>query len=150
MGRKYKAGREISLPVGTINTYSENGAWFAKFREPDMREIKKTFMTKIGTDEDVAISAVIAEMAKDTKYRFMIVDVFIAGAQAPKWQPMDTAPKDGTEIMAGLTNVRHRRAVTIHWKKHYGWMNRFGDYDLNPYAWMPLPEPPERNEEEDQ
>ncbi len=70
------------------------------------------------------------------------------------WQPIETAPKDGTELI-GLVG---KRAITIQSRKHYVkwpheeggptfkdvWTEVRGDElrPCNPTNWMPMPEPP--------
>lgn len=71
---------------------------------------------------------------------------------ARQWQPIETAPKDGTYIL-GVNmqgNPKHRYPEIISWRwSTYGddpekkdW---YGANNLHPYAthWMPLPEPPQ-------
>jgi hypothetical protein len=66
-----------------------------------------------------------------------------------EWQPMETAPKDGTVI--GVWSAREpgivRRAAWGRFGKsqHYGWITATkGCYLSNvPTHWMPLPAPPE-------
>lgn len=59
-----------------------------------------------------------------------------------KWQHIDTAPKDGSEVL--LCSAWHQ--IVIAWFKVGEWHYSFGrnatwpeDY---PTHWMPLPEPP--------
>lgn len=67
------------------------------------------------------------------------------------WLPIETAPKDGTEII-GWTHDAGR--VICHWGKHnhvpiYGWIRRLELYGeevdgFDPELWAPLlPPPPE-------
>jgi hypothetical protein len=68
-----------------------------------------------------------------------------------EWQPIKTAPKDGTPILGyfGLTagDEPPDMAVT-RYKRSWGWMStevpfaRFG----NPTFWMPLPDPPKESQ----
>jgi len=67
---------------------------------------------------------------------------------ADEWQPIETAPKDGTEVIV----VRSGFKVTVGWfDKKSGWTNPTRaiseDYDqemggYEPTHWMPLPKPP--------
>ncbi len=58
------------------------------------------------------------------------------------WQPIATAPRDGTDILLGF---RRRRAVVAHgFESVHGWY--FSDDDdlvvHEPTHWMPIPKPP--------
>lgn len=68
-----------------------------------------------------------------------------------KWQPIETAPKDGTHVLLGRTppwsasaNVcvgfwaDEHQANSPHWKTENGFMVDVRIYRL----WMPLPDPP--------
>lgn len=71
------------------------------------------------------------------------------------WQPIETAPKDGTEILTCSFEVTQKPdgssliwydCEVVHWvdyEERGGWWN--GDvirYPDSPTHWMPLPEPP--------
>ena len=64
-----------------------------------------------------------------------------------EWQPIETAPKDGTEILAFATFERRDFIAVAQWADAdpefpntvAGW---FWDYAIRPTHWMPLPEPP--------
>ena len=59
-----------------------------------------------------------------------------------KWQKIETAPKDGTEILLGAKDG----SITVgRWELH----NFFTDGDFDAFwatHWMPLPEPPKEGE----
>ena len=66
-----------------------------------------------------------------------------------QWQPIETAPKDGTWILGW----RKRKALedqietwqyTADTSSHWFWANSAdtNDYDEEPTHWMPLPKPP--------
>jgi hypothetical protein len=72
---------------------------------------------------------------------------------AARWQPIETAPKDGTSVLISSTNWRTT------WRGYYraqgfapeqeidnwgeGWTREnYSDIGLIPTHWMPLPEPP--------
>lgn len=86
----------------------------------------------------------------------------IAAALAPQWQPIETAPKDGTAIL--LTNGKD--VAEGHWyfeeggttehrdldgryidqtdsDGYDGWLDWDGGMQPDPTHWMPLPAPPE-------
>lgn len=70
------------------------------------------------------------------------------------WQPIETAPKDGTDIL--VTVGTGGRCHVVAWldehgepSAEYGWWrvddNKHGPYSLrgaSPTHWMPLPDPP--------
>jgi hypothetical protein len=67
------------------------------------------------------------------------------------WQPIETAPKDGTHIVAFAargSNGKPRRsrrgcfANVAHFEPGWGWLTSPSDYQIVPTHWMPLPEPP--------
>ena len=61
------------------------------------------------------------------------------------WQPIETAPTDGTEV---LVYARGSYAVAFWSGKEWrdmgdiGWAGMYGDDGNQPTHWMPLPEPP--------
>lgn len=66
------------------------------------------------------------------------------------WQPIETAPKDGTAFLAtgwdrgSSGGCRH--TVVAYWDKECGFLEEGHPYDSNlTYLdyWMPLPSPPE-------
>jgi hypothetical protein len=68
-------------------------------------------------------------------------DIENALGEPLKWQSIDTAPRDGTEVL--LTNPRPG-AVCVGFWNGKSWDD--GDFydDLGDFThWMPLPEPPE-------
>ena len=70
-----------------------------------------------------------------------------AALQQPKWQPIETAPKDGKRFLASTTITNHRQVIAI--KTAQGIIL---DENLQPLYWpmtnwMPLPKPPTNTEE---
>ena len=66
------------------------------------------------------------------------------------WQPIETAPKDGTKIILGQfdkTKDRYGRVRVDYWHKvsdagsYSGW-GEFNNRFWPPTHWMPLPAPP--------
>lgn len=58
------------------------------------------------------------------------------------WLPMDTAPKDGTRILAVATyKTRPARVEIIQWKPctNNGEWHRDGGWRVKPVVWKPLP-----------
>ena len=73
-----------------------------------------------------------------------------------KWQPIETAPKDGTSILVYPPTWKTKRAAIAKWnpnryaKNPKGYWERDDDMQrvtisrgATPTHWMPLPEPPE-------
>jgi hypothetical protein len=80
----------------------------------------------------------------------------------PQWQPIETAPKDGTEILAYekcdylYSNGEIKpfeRIKIVRWDEVMQWDNPEDEHDwltgssfdeqINPTHWMPLPKPPQ-------
>lgn len=75
-----------------------------------------------------------------------------------QWQPIETAPKDGTEIILGVKLRWNKLALdTLESRIGTGfycagafwylpeksiWRNRIGQHTLQPTHWMPLPKQP--------
>ena len=73
------------------------------------------------------------------------------------WQPIETAPKDGTDILICDMTAQTPRCDLVHWNQ--GWigcssttLEYIGTYlsasvgFYMPTHWMPLPEPPKDGE----
>lgn len=61
------------------------------------------------------------------------------------WQPIETAPKDGTDIIVNMPQVESG-CTFIYWKD--GWRLTYdgkflGPHVIKPTHWMPLPDAPE-------
>jgi hypothetical protein len=61
------------------------------------------------------------------------------------WQPIETAPKDGTGILVNAGGF----CYAVEWQEEFGWWsvddNKLGPFPLRgagPTHWMPLPAPP--------
>jgi hypothetical protein len=57
------------------------------------------------------------------------------------WQPIETAPKDGTEILAWV-EVKQKRMVMSFDRKWGAWISSPGRYSYQPTRWTPLPPAP--------
>ena len=64
------------------------------------------------------------------------------------WQPIETAPRDGTEILALQVDGRELTYTAVHWEtmaeewRDYSASGAAGFTPFEPQYWMPLPEPP--------
>lgn len=80
-----------------------------------------------------------------------------------EWQPISTAPKDGTwilltggefvkydwngdtepDVVSGQYTNKLNGGLDCHWRWQFAWLDGgfYGEY-MNPTHWMPLPEPP--------
>ena len=128
---------EPELP-GNIN----DGMWYA---------LKVMFDADDRYGVAEAFRIVVRETKKGIKQR--VTDSLPASAQATtkvqQWQPIETAPKDGTNIL--LVN-RIGNVATGLWQgngEYEGWWlrggnrpNTFFNHHYGPSYWMPLPEPP--------
>lgn len=94
---------------------------------------------------------------------------YVRSDLVPQWMPIETAPRDGTEIFAYLPEEGNLVGVQMyfisreHCQKEYddpdymeeGWYvsycydnwNSYQDISLKPTHWMPLPAPPQAGEE---
>lgn len=69
----------------------------------------------------------------------------IAALEGSEWRPIETAPRDGTEVLGcwdAPTPEYKARGVLI-WDEHYGnWISIPGHWRKEPTHWRPLPAPP--------
>lgn len=68
-------------------------------------------------------------------------------AWIPRWQPIETAPKDGTEIMGYCAGLRMFGLMSYEAWESAGvrqgmWATNDGGYQRSPTHWMPLPAAP--------
>jgi hypothetical protein len=71
------------------------------------------------------------------------------------WQPIETAPQDGTWFLAWWSGSQIMEPVYFgeYWEDGddnplVGWCDSEGDHAPGPDYWYPLPEPPKRKPEE--
>ena len=57
-----------------------------------------------------------------------------------EWQPIETAPKDGTEILVYRQNYLMQPIGVDKFNKYGQWT--YSDSNHNPTHWMPLPKSP--------
>lgn len=70
-------------------------------------------------------------------------------AQAEPWQPIETAPKDGSGILVTAAGFSY----AVEWSDEFDWWcvddNKLGPFRLRgqaPTHWMPLPQPPKEQQ----
>ena len=74
-----------------------------------------------------------------------------AEQRVAEWQPIETAPKDGSVIVVGYGRQGNFPVKVVYWKElHKIWMH-YGEWEPglenNATHWMPLPTPPKRSME---
>lgn len=69
-----------------------------------------------------------------------------------QWFSIETAPKDGTQILGYDPNHEEAKIYILRWESHCGypacWFEASGEvyFTWSPTHWMPLPKPPEVND----
>jgi len=69
----------------------------------------------------------------------------LAVKEVGEWQPIETAPKDGTRLcITGFCELRQSWIFKQdYWRQyHKGFGEGFGTSEFKPTRWMPLPNPP--------
>lgn len=75
-----------------------------------------------------------------------LADLINAGASAPKWQQIETAPRDGSFVLVCWEGSPESAIVA--WADDSGaWVFEDEEQRLTPSHWMPLPEPSEAEPE---
>jgi ABC-type phosphonate transport system ATPase subunit len=65
-----------------------------------------------------------------------------------EWQPIETAPKDGTRLLVACVGECGTRWMYVAWNKKRHWRlmetktGSFMEVHDTPTHWMPLPDPP--------
>lgn len=65
-----------------------------------------------------------------------------------EWQPIETAPRDGTPILAYNSMLGSYNTAYLNGEFPCGFWGRLGQWYPQPTHWMPLPPPPARQEDE--
>jgi hypothetical protein len=89
-----------------------------------------------------------------SRHEWMVILKAIRTPPAEAWQPIETAPKDGTNILLWWPMQFHC-ALTGHWANKWnpwiGWKVSGWSHDMfktEPTHWMPLPNPPAASKED--
>lgn len=111
-------------------------------------------MTSTPPLTDAALIAWVKEERRTigfgSRLRADILDAIAARLEQTGWQPIETAPKDGTVVLLRWSEWP-RMAMTGYWLE--GWAvedKEHGHYVLRcvePIHWMPLPAPPATSEQ---
>ena len=80
-----------------------------------------------------------------------IWEPFDKAVDAPEWQPIETAPKDGTRVLIAFQSIGQWVILSAYWNTREDvWTDdavvSFGyeeTAEYEPTHWMPLPKPPE-------
>jgi hypothetical protein len=88
------------------------------------------------------------DRATATRNQFLLDDVAaaLAGARAPEWRPIETAPRDGTRILirSGCYVCQGFWDREAQEQGGQCWREDNPDWErAEPSDWMPLPDPPE-------
>lgn len=66
---------------------------------------------------------------------------------AQDWQPIATAPRDGTEILAWVIEPEPEISVVYWAGDNYEWTDARNETEVSPTLWRPLPPTPETGNE---
>jgi hypothetical protein len=62
---------------------------------------------------------------------------------AEPWQPIDTAPRDGTVIVGWCPDLKPAmRSCCVRWENGWGFLTTPSNQMRLPTFWMAIPEPP--------
>lgn len=106
----------------------------------DLEAIKRRHEAGIENCDD--IPALIAEIERRDREKGAVV--------GESWRPIESAPKDGTFVIAWWRLDTDYVPHVVHFVEHpqnagqvAGWFDDYGASFSDPTHWMPLPEPPE-------
>lgn len=64
------------------------------------------------------------------------------GARLPGWQPIETAPKDGSTVLGYTPNESVAYGDVFYEREQEHWARLPDCFSVRPTHWMPLPDPP--------
>lgn len=100
---------------------------------------------------------VFKEQPKDLYDQGQLTAKYIRANLVTQWQPIETAPRDGTEIVAVFREYSFKKrngemlaipeCRTVVYYNGSDWVGDGVYYDTEPSHWMPLPKTPEVSDE---
>ncbi len=103
-----------------------------------------------GTDNDPMNVSGWAALASPEEVPAFIKDQFDRLRNERQWQPMETAPKDGTVIVVGHARQSNFPVKIVFFNKIHKYWSHYGSAELglerNATHWMPLPEAPKHQD----
>lgn len=64
-----------------------------------------------------------------------------------EWRPIETAPKDGSDIL--VFHPESREQFVVFWQERRWYFSPNGALKDDPSHWMPLPEPPKTGDHDE-
>lgn len=118
----------------TIETIRKALTYFKTLRDVDVEGLIQDIWAEFDCDLSDEECAIIRRTTE-----FIISQGYLT---RPVWQPIETAPKDGTGVLTTQGNYPEDLFCDRWDVKHQRW-----GYDAKPTHWMPLPPPPTAGEE---
>ena len=110
-------------------------------RAADLFERAASRITGLESQLAQSFDAADVATAAASGFRDGVASVAPPTAQAEGWRSMETAPRDGTEVLANTAGLG--RAVVYWDDEEHKWGTGLGYLDRGaPTHWMPLPPPP--------
>lgn len=88
------------------------------------------------------------QLRQEIAHAWLMVDTYKKAAQAHAWQPIETAPRDGTDVLAYIPDAYNKIDI-VSWQSDgaggKAWCRARCVDGLEagqPTRWMPLPAPP--------
>jgi hypothetical protein len=111
-------------------------------------------------DMDYETCSQCADTATQIAQLVLLIEQVFAGYQSAEWQPIETAPKDGTSILVATeegvqlvawldNNTSLHSRKFMEWCEPGSWQDEQGGYTIadNPTHWTPLPNLPKTDSE---
>ena len=116
-----------------------------------LRELDDRGLLK-GVDDDL-----FAEIGNDVAKAALTAALAVDGVALQGWQPIESAPKDGTWVILydaeqyHPVHVRNWRTAETNGRLISGWWDEYSQYrpSFRPTHWKPLPHPPAASDREE-